>query len=112
MNVFRALVRRELSAFFSGADWVHHHRGGDVPHRAWIRRGALWTERRSDTDAGDAGFLRHLFFLGDPAVDRAGDHHAQLRVERASGTYESLMTAPIGDWQVVLSKFSGALIFT
>ena len=32
-------------------------------------------------------------------------------MERASGTYESLMTAPIGDWQVVLSKFTGALIF-
>ena len=32
-------------------------------------------------------------------------------MERASGTYESLMTAPIGDWQVVLSKFAGALIF-
>ena len=32
-------------------------------------------------------------------------------MERASGTYESLMTAPVGDWQVVLSKFAGALIF-
>ena len=32
-------------------------------------------------------------------------------MERASGTYETLMTAPIGDWQVVLSKFTGALIF-
>ncbi|XHR26983.1 MAG: ABC transporter permease subunit [Chthoniobacteraceae bacterium] len=27
------------------------------------------------------------------------------------GTMETLMTAPVGDWQVVLSKFGGALIF-
>ncbi|GIT05454.1 MAG: hypothetical protein CM1200mP29_08650 [Verrucomicrobiota bacterium] len=32
-------------------------------------------------------------------------------MERASGTYESLMTAPVGDWEVVLSKFTGALVF-
>jgi ABC-2 type transport system permease protein len=31
--------------------------------------------------------------------------------EKFSGTYESLMTAPVGDWQVVLAKFSGALTF-
>ena len=31
--------------------------------------------------------------------------------EKASGTYESLMTAPVGDLQVVLAKFSGALTF-
>ena len=27
------------------------------------------------------------------------------------GTIETLMTAPVGDWQVVLSKFCGALVF-
>ena len=27
------------------------------------------------------------------------------------GTIETLMTAPVGDWQVVLSKFGGALVF-
>ena len=31
--------------------------------------------------------------------------------ERFSGTYETLMTAPVGDWQVVLAKFTGALVF-
>jgi ABC-2 type transport system permease protein len=31
--------------------------------------------------------------------------------EQFSGTYETLMTAPVGDWQVVLSKFTGALVF-
>ena len=31
--------------------------------------------------------------------------------EKASGTYETLMTSPVGDVPVVLAKFSGALIF-
>lgn len=32
-------------------------------------------------------------------------------LEKFSGTYETLMTAPVGDLQVVLSKFTGALLF-
>ncbi len=31
--------------------------------------------------------------------------------EKSSGTYEALMTAPVGDTQVVLAKFTGALLF-
>lgn len=32
-------------------------------------------------------------------------------LEKFSGTYETLMTAPVGDFAVVLAKFSAALIF-
>jgi ABC-2 type transport system permease protein len=31
--------------------------------------------------------------------------------EKSSGTYEALMTTPVGDGQVVLAKFAGALLF-
>jgi len=31
--------------------------------------------------------------------------------EKMSGTYETLMTTPVGDWQVVLAKFTGTLLF-
>src|ERR1043165_948301 len=31
--------------------------------------------------------------------------------EKHSGTYETLMTTPVGDAQVVLAKFTGALLF-
>jgi ABC-2 type transport system permease protein len=31
--------------------------------------------------------------------------------EKSSGTYEALMTTPVGDWQVVLAKFAGSLAF-
>ena len=32
-------------------------------------------------------------------------------LEKSSGTYETLMTTPVGDGQVVLAKFTGALLF-
>ena len=32
-------------------------------------------------------------------------------LEKFSGTFETLMTTPVSDWQVVLAKFTGALIF-
>lgn len=32
-------------------------------------------------------------------------------LEKYSGTYETLMTTPVGDWQVVLAKFAASLIF-
>jgi ABC-2 type transport system permease protein len=32
-------------------------------------------------------------------------------LEKASGTYETLMTTPVGDGQVVLAKFTGAMVF-
>ena len=31
--------------------------------------------------------------------------------EKASGTYEALMTTPVGEWEVVLAKFAGSLLF-
>jgi ABC-2 type transport system permease protein len=32
-------------------------------------------------------------------------------LEKYSGTFETLMTTPVGDWQVVASKFAAALVF-
>jgi ABC-2 type transport system permease protein len=32
-------------------------------------------------------------------------------LEKYSGTFETLMTAPVSDWQVVLAKFTAAIIF-
>ena len=31
--------------------------------------------------------------------------------EKSLGTFETLMTAPVGEWSVVLAKFTGSLIF-
>jgi ABC-2 type transport system permease protein len=34
-----------------------------------------------------------------------------LALEKFSGTFETLMTTPVSDWQVVLAKFTAAIVF-
>ena len=111
MNVFRALVRRELSAFFQGPT-------GFIIIAAMmflIGLGFLVVLSGLNGEAtpmpATQVFYGTYFFwvillLIAPVITMRS-----FAMERASGTYESLMTAPVGDWQVVLSKFAGALIF-
>ena len=111
MNVFRALVRRELSAFFQGPT------GFIIIAAVMFLIGLGFLVVLSGLN-GEATpmpvtqvfygtyFFWVILLLIAPVITMRS-----FAMERASGTYESLMTAPIGDWQVVLSKFAGALIF-
>ena len=111
MNVFRALVRRELSAFFQGPT-------GFIIIAALmflIGLGFLVVLSGLNGEATPMPvtqvfygtyFFWVILLLIAPVITMRS-----FAMERASGTYESLMTAPVGDWQVVLSKFAGALIF-
>ena len=111
MNVFRALVRRELSAFFQGPT-------GFIIIAAvmcLIGLGVLLVLSGLNGEATPMPvtqvfygtyFFWVILLLIAPVITMRS-----FAMERASGTYESLMTAPVGDWQVVLSKFAGALIF-
>ena len=111
MSVFRALVRRELSAFFQGPT------GFIIIAAMMFLIGLGFLVLLSGLN-GEATpmpitqvFFGTYFFwvillLIAPVITMRS-----FAMERASGTYESLMTAPVGDWQVVLSKFAGALIF-
>ncbi len=54
----------------------------------------------------DTGFFWLVLLLVTPAITMRT--YAQ---ERATGTFETLMTTPIGETQVVLAKFCGALAF-
>jgi len=111
MSVFRALVRRELSAFFQGPT------GFIIIAAVLFLIGLGFVVVLSSLN-GQATmipvtqvFYSTYFFwlillLIAPIITMRS-----FAMERASGTYESLMTAPVGDWQVVLSKFAGALIF-
>jgi ABC-2 type transport system permease protein len=47
-----------------------------------------------------------ILLLAAPVITMRSFAH-----EKATGTYETLMTTPVSDTQVVLAKFSGALIF-
>ena len=111
MNVFRAGVRRELSAFFQGPT------GGIIIAAVMVLIGLGFLVVLSGLN-GEAtpmpvtqviygtNFFWVILLLIAPVITMRS-----FAMERASGTYESLMTAPVGDWQVVLSKFAGALIF-
>ena len=111
MNVFRALVRRELSAFFQGPN------GFIIIAAVMFLIGLGFIVVLSGLN-GEATpmpvtqvfygtyFFWVILLLIAPVITMRS-----FAMERASGTYETLMTAPIGDWQVVVSKFTGALIF-
>ena len=111
MNVFRTLVRRELSAFFQGPT------GFIIIAAVMFLIGLGFLVVLSGLN-GEATpmpvtqvfygtyFFWVILLLIAPVITMRS-----FAMERASGTYESLMTAPVGDWQVVLSKFAGALIF-
>ena len=111
MSVFRALVRRELSAFFQGPT------GFIIIAAVMFLIGLGFLVVLSGLN-GEATpmpvtqvfygtyFFWVILLLIAPVITMRS-----FVMERASGTYESLMTAPVGDWQVVLSKFAGALIF-
>ena len=111
MNVFRALVRRELSAFFQGST------GFIIIAAVMFLIGLGFLVVLSGLN-GEATpmpvtqvfygtyFFWVILLLIAPVITMRS-----FAMERASGTYESLMTAPVGGWQVVLSKFAGALIF-
>ena len=111
MSVFCALVRRELSAFFQGPT------GFIIIAAVMFLIGLGFLVVLSGLN-GEATpmpvtqvfygtyFFWVILLLIAPVITMRS-----FAMERASGTYESLMTAPVGDWQVVLSKFAGALIF-
>ena len=111
MNVFQALIRRELSMFFQGPT-------GFIIIAAvlfLIGLGFLVVLYGLNGEATpmpvtqifyETYFFWLILLLIAPVITMRS-----FAMERASGTYESLMTAPVGDWEVVLSKFTGALIF-
>ena len=111
MSVFRALVRRELSAFFQGptgfiiiAAVMFLIGLGFLVVLSGLN-GEATTMPVTQVFYGTYFFWVILLLIAPVITMRS------FAMERASGTYESLMTAPVGDWQVVLSKFAGALIF-
>ena len=115
MRVVLALVRRELGGCFqsltgyvviaavlllNGFSLVDmlskfNATGGDVPLDAPV------TEVFFST-----AYFWIILLLSSPVITMRA-----FAAEKATGTYEALMTTPVGDWQVVMAKFLGALAF-
>ena len=111
MQTFVTLVRRELGAFFVSLT------GYAVMTGVLFLFGfsmTLMLESLNATPAAvpivqlfyETAFFWLILLLAAPVITMRS-----FALERASGTYETLMTTPVSDLEVVLAKFTGNLIF-
>jgi ABC-2 type transport system permease protein len=111
MSVFWALLRRELSSFFFALT------GYVIIAAITLLTGLSFVVliHNLGTDPSPMPvtemFYRTYFFwlivlLATPVITMR-----VFALEKASGTFETLMTTPVGDVQVVAAKFLGALVF-
>jgi ABC-2 type transport system permease protein len=111
MSIFWALLRRELASFFFSLT------GYVIIAAITLLTGLSFVVliHNLGTDPSPMPvtemFYRTYFFwlivlLASPVITMR-----VFALEKATGTFETLMTTPVGDAQVVLAKFFGALIF-
>jgi ABC-2 type transport system permease protein len=111
MSIFWALLRRELSSYFFALT------GYVIIAAVTLLTGLSFVVlvHNLGTDPSPMPvtemFYRTYFFwlivlLASPVITMR-----VFALEKATGTFETLMTAPVGDVQVVAAKFSGALLF-
>lgn len=111
MQTFVTLVRRELGAFFISLT------GYAIMAGVLFLFGFSMTLMLNSLNSTPAAvpiielFYETAFFwlivlLAAPVITMRS-----FALERASGTYETLMTTPVSDLEVVLAKFTGNLIF-
>ncbi len=111
MQTFITLVRRELGAFFVSLT------GYAVMAGVLFLLGLSMTLMLKSLNATpvavpiielfyETAFFWLIVLLAAPVITMRS-----FALERASGTYETLMTTPVSDLEVVLAKFTGNLIF-
>lgn len=111
MQAYLTLVRRELSGFFISLT------GYVVIASVLLLLGLSFTDLIEKLSASpnraplteifySTYYFWYILLLTAPVITMRS-----FAFERLSGTYETLMTAPVSDLQVVLAKFSGALLF-
>lgn len=110
MRVFLVLVRRELTGFF--ASMIAYVVAAAVLLLLGVSFLVLVEALREPVDAPltelfyDTYFFWLILMLATPVITMRS-----LALEKSTGTYETLMTAPVGDAQVVLAKFTANLLF-
>lgn len=111
MRVFLTLVRRELGSYFKSFS------GYVVVAAVLLLNGFSLVDlvervrgRAVDAPVTELLFQTYYFWLvvllTSPVITMRA-----FASEKAGGTYEALMTTPVGDWQVVLAKFAGTFSF-
>ncbi len=110
MRVWATLVRRELSGYF--VSWT----GYVIIATVVFLCGLSFTIVLRGLNVGETDkpitelfypfFLWLILLLASPVITMRSFAH-----EKFTGTFETLMTTPVSDLQVVLAKFSGAMFF-
>jgi ABC-2 type transport system permease protein len=111
MQAFITLVRRELTGYFlSPAGYVVIAAIQVLFGLSFSMLLKLLNGRPFDMPVTekfyDTGFFWLILLLVSPIITMR-----TFALEKFSGTFETLMTTPVGDLQVVLAKFTGALAF-
>ncbi len=112
MRVLITLIRRELSSFFSGL-------GGYLIIAAMLfLTGVSFVDIIEAVNNDTIHMPLTELFFGSPffwlillVVPTPVITMRLFALEKFSGTYETLMTTPVGDVQVVLAKFAAAWMF-
>ncbi len=112
MRVYVALVRRELGSYFSSLT------GYLIIASVLLLLGMSFTDllESLNNDEGSVMPVTDLFYqtwyfwlillLASPLITMRS-----FALERATGTFETLIATPVSDVQVVLAKFTSALVF-
>lgn len=111
MQVYWTLIRRELGSHF--CSWTGYIVIACVVFLLGLSFNNLIVALNSepvDRPITEIFYSSYYFWLivliGAPVITMRSFAH-----EKYSGTFETLMTAPVSDLQVVLAKFTGAMIF-
>lgn len=113
MGVYLALVRRELATFFTSLAGYVILAGVALLlgiSFSFILEVFGLEDKPLDMPVAELFYNTYYFWLilllTTPLITMRSFAH-----EKLTGTFEALMTTPVGDWQVVLAKFTGALTF-
>jgi ABC-2 type transport system permease protein len=111
MQAYWTLVRRELSAyFFSWTGYVIIATVLFLLGYSFVNLLYVLNSRPTDLPVTEVFYSTYYFWLvlliATPVITMRS-----FALEKYSGTFETLMTAPVGDLQVVLAKFTGAMLF-
>ena len=111
MRTYWTLVRRELGSYF--VSWTGYVVIGVVVFLFGLcfalmlqNLNAEKTEQSLMELFYNSYFFWLIVLLASPVITMRSFAH-----EKFSGTFETLMTTPVGDLQVVLAKFTGSMIF-
>jgi hypothetical protein len=110
MQAYMTLIRRELGSFFHS--WIGYVVIAGAMFLMGLSFVALLDKLQMEptpmplTEIFMDGCFWFIVLFSAPVIAMR-----LFALEKFSGTFETLMTTPVSDWQVVLAKFTAAILF-